>query len=145
MLATKVLETSAIGWILTAVFVLLFDASYGVLLKDELHHLYDRLECSLYSKVCPLQRHDVTSWRARMLRAHNQDVDFTVHCFTLSQSDTAMLHGGRITTDRFRGLTESRPDHRLVEWHYKQSHAGFLGRDGIEYNDFLAVWYSNMA
>lgn len=76
----------------------LFDASCGLLLRDELHHSFDRLEWSLYHK----------------------DGSFYVHCFTLSQSETATLHGKKITCDRFRGLVESRPDPRLVEWHYRQ-------------------------
>ncbi|CAD6586822.1 MAG: hypothetical protein TREMPRED_004564 [Tremellales sp. Tagirdzhanova-0007] len=76
----------------------LFDASCGLLLRDELHHSFDRLEWSLYHK----------------------DGSFYVHCFTLSQSEIATLHGKKISPDRFRGLEESRPDRRLVDWHYKQ-------------------------
>lgn len=49
-----------------------------------------------------------------------KDGSFHVHCFTLSSTDTAALHGKIISSDRFRGLAESRPDRRLVEWHYKQ-------------------------
>jgi hypothetical protein len=45
---------------------------------------------------------------------------FYVHCFTLSSVEAADLHGKAIPPERFRGLVESRPDPRLVKWHYSQ-------------------------
>ena len=49
-----------------------------------------------------------------------QDRSFYVHYLTLSQSEAAALHGKKIRPDRFHGKVESRPDERLVEWHYRQ-------------------------
>jgi hypothetical protein len=51
---------------------------------------------------------------------NSKDGSFYVHCFTLGRSEGAALHGKKLSNDRFRGLEESRPDWRLVEWHYEQ-------------------------
>lgn len=76
----------------------LYKTSAGLLLRDDLHHAYDRLEWSLYYK----------------------NGSFYVHFFILGYPDAARLHGMRIPPERFRGPISERPDPRFVQWHYAQ-------------------------
>ncbi|AGV14750.1 hypothetical protein, variant [Cryptococcus neoformans var. grubii H99] len=76
----------------------LYKTSAGLLVRDDLHHAYDRLEWSLYYK----------------------DGSFYVHFFVLGYPDATRLHGMRIPPERFRGPISERPDPRLVQWHYAQ-------------------------
>lgn len=76
----------------------LFYASCGFLLRDDLHHAFDRLEFSF----------------------HLKDNTFYVHFFILNFPGAESIHGKAISPERFRGSLRRRPDPRLVRWHYRQ-------------------------
>lgn len=76
----------------------MFGASMGLLLRDDLHHAFDRLEFSFYYK----------------------DETLYVHFFILRYPGAIELHGRRLTPDCFRGSASSRPDPRFIRWHYNQ-------------------------
>ncbi|KIR31328.1 hypothetical protein L804_06632 [Cryptococcus deuterogattii 2001/935-1] len=73
----------------------LFEVQFGLLLRKELHHAWDRLDFSFFVK----------------------DDDIFVHVFTGGFFE---YHGKRITLDRFHGFPEWRPDRRFLTWHYSQ-------------------------
>ncbi|OWZ61946.1 hypothetical protein C366_00872 [Cryptococcus neoformans Tu401-1] len=76
----------------------MFAASAGLLLQDDIHHAFDRLELSFYF----------------------QDGVYYVHFFVLRTRTARELHGKALRSDRFRGEEEDRPEPRFLKWHYNQ-------------------------
>nr|ODN86713.1 hypothetical protein L203_03961 [Cryptococcus depauperatus CBS 7841] len=76
----------------------MFHPSVGLLLRDDLHHAFDRLMMSLYEK----------------------DETLYVHFFHPVYSGKNDWHGKAIPPDFFRGPPEDRPDPTLLHWHYSQ-------------------------
>nr|ODO04312.1 hypothetical protein L204_00670 [Cryptococcus depauperatus CBS 7855] len=76
----------------------MFHPSVGLLLRDDLHHAFDRLMMSLYEK----------------------DGTLYVHFFHPAYSEKNDWHGKAIPPDFFRGPPEDRPDPTLLHWHYSQ-------------------------
>ncbi|WVQ88642.1 hypothetical protein IAS59_002379 [Cryptococcus gattii] len=76
----------------------MFRASVGFLLRDDLHHAFDRLMFSFYQK----------------------DGVFYVHCFSMGLQGASEWHGKAIPSNWFRGESRDLPDPVLVEWHYSQ-------------------------
>ncbi|CAD6585752.1 MAG: hypothetical protein CYPHOPRED_003186 [Cyphobasidiales sp. Tagirdzhanova-0007] len=84
--------------ILTQPVSYLFHAHMGLLLRDDIHHAYDRFEWSLYC----------------------QDENYVIHYFVPSSATQQQAHGTVITPDRFRGPKSLRPHAKLLDWHYAQ-------------------------
>ncbi|OCF70811.1 hypothetical protein I204_08538 [Kwoniella mangroviensis CBS 8886] len=76
----------------------IFSVSAGLLLRDDIHHAFDRLELSFYFK----------------------DGDYYLHFFVLRLQMARELHGKRLASNRFRGKDRDRPDPRYLKWHYNQ-------------------------
>lgn len=75
----------------------MFAVSAGLLLRDDIHHAFDRLELSFYF----------------------QDGVYYVHFFVV-RPGRCELHGKALRFDRFRGREENRPEPRFLRWHYNQ-------------------------
>ncbi|OWZ30827.1 hypothetical protein C347_03972 [Cryptococcus neoformans AD2-60a] len=76
----------------------MFRPSAGLLLRDDLHHAFDRLMFSFYQK----------------------DGVFYVHCFSMAFQGASECHGKAIPPDWFRAASRDLPDPVLVKWHYSQ-------------------------
>ncbi|OXG17644.1 hypothetical protein C367_05139 [Cryptococcus neoformans Ze90-1] len=76
----------------------LFAVSAGLLLRDDLHHAFDRLELSFYF----------------------QDGVYYLHFFVFRLEAVRELHGKALRFDRFRGKEQNRPEPRFLRWHYNQ-------------------------
>ncbi|WVO21738.1 uncharacterized protein IAS62_003050 [Cryptococcus decagattii] len=76
----------------------MFRPSAGLLLRDDLHHAFDRLMLSFYRK----------------------DDIFYVHCFSMGLLGASEYHGKAIRRDQFRGSSRNLPDPVLIDWHYNQ-------------------------
>ncbi|RSH89907.1 hypothetical protein EHS25_001893 [Saitozyma podzolica] len=76
----------------------MFNPSAGLLLRDEIHHAFDRLELSFYFK----------------------DGTYYIHFFVLQIPQARELHGKSLPPNRFRGLDRDKPDPRFIRWHYNQ-------------------------
>lgn len=75
----------------------LFSPAYGLLLRDDLHHSFDRGEIAL------LPHED----------------RYIVHVFKYDQ-DIAKYHGKILDGNRFRGSAKTRPNNALLLFHYQQ-------------------------
>lgn len=99
----------------------LFSASVGLLLRDDLHHAFDRLEFSFYRKVSIMALQSgcqrLQSVEADMIGQNNV---FYVHFFILNFPDAAALHGKTIESARFRGSPGFQPNPLLLSWQYSQ-------------------------
>lgn len=76
----------------------MFDVSAGLLLRDDIHHAFNRLELSLYF----------------------HDGIYYLHCFILGLEAARELHGKVLRFDHFRGKEPDKPDPRFLRWHYNQ-------------------------
>ncbi|PWN24348.1 hypothetical protein BDZ90DRAFT_263363 [Jaminaea rosea] len=76
----------------------LFMPSYGLLLRDDLHHSFDRGEIALYPKGS----------------------DLIVHVFAPGDDALRGFHGKILKPERFRPPEDRRPDVRLLRFHYQQ-------------------------
>lgn len=81
----------------------LFSPAYGLLLRDDLHHSFDRGEIALL----PHQG------------------QYIVHIFKYDK-DTASYHGKILDMNRFRGSAKTRPNNDLLLFHYQQCSMKYL-------------------
>ena len=81
----------------------LFSPAYGLLLRDDLHHAFDRGEIAL------LPHED----------------RYIVHVFKYDK-DTAIYHGKILEVNRFRGSAKTRPNSDLLRFHYQQCSMKYL-------------------
>ncbi|CAO1621278.1 unnamed protein product [Parajaminaea phylloscopi] len=82
----------------------LFLPAYGVLLRDDLHHAFDRGEIAFYP----------------------QGENLVVHVFYLKSGEVAQYHGKILTPDRFRCEPYHRPSVPLLRFHYEQCAMKYL-------------------
>jgi hypothetical protein len=106
----------------------LFQTQFGVLLRDDIHHAFDRGHIALYPlvRVCfcfhKLLLMITTLTRvANQSRQMNTENELVVHIFypeTQSQRD---FHGKVIRPEiRFRGPPDDYPDTQMLLFHYQQ-------------------------
>jgi hypothetical protein len=98
----------------------MFEASCGLLLRHELHKLYDRLEWSLHYKVRVWFPCDDDHVLRQLTDYTFQEGTFYVHFFILGHPEALKYHGLAIPPERFRGNPAHRPNPDLVRWHYSQ-------------------------
>ena len=96
----------------------IFSASAGLLLRDDIHHAFDRLELSFYLKVGLAPAPEAV--RPRNLKLIFKDGTYYLHFFVLRLQSARELHGKALTADRFRGKLRDYPDPRFIKWHYNQ-------------------------
>lgn len=117
----------------------LYRPSFGLLLRDDLHHAFDRGEFALYPKVGRPDWRTVRSrgehFSAIVEEAHShsrslslplsfvcsvQGDDLIVHVFAPDSAEMRSYHGKIISRGRFRQPESFRPDTRLLMFHYQQ-------------------------
>ena len=96
----------------------IFSVSAGLLLRDDIHHAFDRLELSFYLKVRLAPAPD-TVWSSNV-KLISQDGTYYLHFFVLLLQSARELHGKALTAGRFRGKLRDYPDPRFIKWHYNQ-------------------------
>ena len=96
----------------------IFSVSAGLLLRDDIHHAFDRLELSFYLKVRLAPAPDAV--RQYVVKLISQDGTYYLHFFVLRLQTARELHGKALTADRFRGKLRDYPDPRFIKWHYNQ-------------------------
>lgn len=105
----------------------MFRPSSGLLLRDDLHHAFDRFNLSLYHRVSLSTGETLenSGWKATinefMVRSNVlQDGSLYVHFFSLTSPGASELHGRAIPPHWFRGAETERPDPVLLQWHWSQ-------------------------
>ena len=98
----------------------LFMPSYGLLLRDDLHHSFDRGEIALYPQVSARSSTIQMILETYLQFDVNQGDTFVVHIFSAFTPDVAQYHGKVLGPDRFRGPRNRRPHAGLLLFHYQQ-------------------------
>jgi hypothetical protein len=99
----------------------MFNPSAGLLLRDEIHHAFDRLELSFYFKVCRSSSSVAERGQfAELMTTVSQDGTYYIHFFLLQVPLAREFHGKSLPSNRFRGLDRDKPDPRFIRWHYNQ-------------------------
>jgi len=92
----------------------IFSVSAGLLLRDDIHYAFDRLELSFYLKVRLTPAPDAV--RPCDVKLIFQDGTYYLHFFVLRLQSARELHGKALTADRFRGKLRDYPDPRFIKW-----------------------------
>ena len=104
----------------------LFATSFGLLLRSDLHSMFDRGEWALFPNVSSFVSERESVFMTQSSCAHSQGDKYIVHYMAPANETTRALHGKVIGRDRFRAADILLPDSRLLMFHYKQCAHKFL-------------------